>query len=81
MEDENIIEINNDVSFINEVVKNVWHDGLECGRCVTKAESHDEGFEEAKFGFKCCFPFVAFADTDIVIAPVDIKFREVACAA
>ena len=81
MEDQDIVKIDNDMSIIYEVVKDALHDGLECGRCVTKAESHDEGFKKTKFGFKCCFPFVTIADTDIVVAPTDVKLREVARAA
>ena len=45
MEDQDIVEIDNNMSFINEVVENILHDGLECGQRVTKAESHDKCYE------------------------------------
>ena len=33
MEDQDIVEVDDDMSFIYEVVEDVLHDGLECGWC------------------------------------------------
>jgi len=46
--------------------------------CVTKAEGHDEWFEETERAFEGCFPFVTFADTDVIVTPADVKLCEVA---
>ena len=43
--DENIIHINRDIPFIDEVTEYFIHHGLERGRGVREAEEHDHRFE------------------------------------
>jgi hypothetical protein len=77
MEEEDIIEIDDKVTSINQVGKNRVHKGLKGGRGVAETKGHDEQFKEAKGAFKGGFPFIAGFDTNVIVAPADIKFGEV----
>ena len=77
MEDEDVIEVDNDMTSINKVHKYFFHDSLEgCGG-VAEPKHHDQGFKEAELCLKGSFPFVPFFDADVVISPSDIQFCEV----
>src|SRR5882762_5548602 len=78
MEEENIIEVDDEMAFIDKIGKDGIHKGLKGCWCVTKAESHDEWFKEAERTFEGCFPFVTFSNMDVIVAPVDVKLCEVA---
>jgi len=80
MEQEDIIEIDYKVTCINEVSKDVVHERLECSGGVAEAEGYDQGFEESEGAFESGFPFIAFANADVIIAPMDVKLGKVAGA-
>ena len=65
------------VSFINEVLKDVIHHGLEGGQAVGEAEEHDQGFEEAPIRSEGSFPLVSLFDSYIVVSPTYIQFCKV----
>jgi hypothetical protein len=80
MEEENIIEVDNEMAFIDKVGKDGVHKGLKGRWRVTKAEGHDEWFEETERAFEGCFPFVTFSNTNVIVTPADVKLCEVAGA-
>jgi hypothetical protein len=80
VEEKNIIEVDDEVSFIDKVGKDGVHKGLEGRWCVTKAEGHDKWFVKAERALEGRFPFVTFADTDVIVTPADVKLCEVARA-
>ena len=45
---QDIVHIDCHVSFIDEVLEDVTHHGLEGGQAVGEAEEHDQGFETSK---------------------------------
>ena len=53
------------------------HKGLEGRGSVTKTKGHDEWLEEAERALEGCFPFVTFADTDVIVTPADVELCEV----
>ena len=65
------------MSFINEVLEDVIHHGLEGGQAVGEAEEHDQGFEEAPIHLEGSFPLISFFDSYIVVSPMYIQFRKV----
>ena len=67
MKQEDVVQIDNDVSLVNEVFKEGIHEGLEGGRGVTQPECHDERFKEAKQSLKSGFPLVACFYANVVI--------------
>ena len=75
-----IIEVDDEVSAINQVTKNSVHEGLKGCRGITKAKGHNKGFKESKGAFKSSFPFVAGLDTDVVVSPSDVKFCKISGA-
>ncbi len=65
--------------FENDVLVDVVHHGLErCWR-VGESEIHDCGFEKSISGFKCCLFLIPFADSYVVITPLDIKLHVYVC--
>jgi len=76
-EDEDVIQIDHDCAFQDEVLKDVIHHRLEGGRTVREAEEHDKGFIQAAVGPEGSLPFIFFLYPDIVEAPSDIQFHEV----
>src|SRR5712672_3385440 len=77
VEEENIIEVDDEMAFIDKIQEDGVHKGLEGYGCVTKTKGHDKWLEEAKRALDGCFPFVTFSDTDVIVTPTDIKLGEV----
>ena len=74
---QDIVHIDRHVSFINEVLEDVIHHGLEGGQAVGEAEEHDQGFEEAPIHSEGGFPLPSLFDSYIVVSPTYIQFRKV----
>ena len=74
---QDIIHIDCHVPFINEVLEDVIHHGLEGGRAVGEAEEHDQGFKEAPIRSEGGFPLISLFDLYIVVPPMYIQFHKV----
>ena len=74
--DENIIHVNGDVAFVDELTEEVVHHGLEGGGGICEAKEHDHWLKEAAIRFERGLPLVAIAHTDIVVPPTDIQLRK-----
>ena len=75
-EDEDVVEVDNDVSCMYQLIKNMIHKSLECSRGVGKPKEHDHWFEESLISPESCLPLITFLDPDVIITPSDIKFGE-----
>jgi hypothetical protein len=76
-EDEDVIEVNADDSFHDEVLEDVVHHSLEGGWRVSESEKHHQGFEKSAIHTKCCLPLIAFLHLDIVVTPLYIELHKV----
>ena len=76
-EDEDIINVYAYDTAANEILENIIHLGLEGGWAVSHAIQHYQRFKEPSVTPKGHFSFVTFLDSDILVAPLDIKFGEV----
>jgi len=76
-EDEDVIQIDHDHAFRDEVLEDVVHHHLEGGGTVREAEEHDKGLVQAVVGLEGGLPFVSFLYPDVVEAPSDVQFHEV----
>src|SRR5262249_15179633 len=74
--DEDVVEINHDISGQDQVLENVVHHGLERRGGVGQAEVHYQGFEQTPVGPERGMPLVALADPDVVETPPDVELRE-----
>ena len=74
---QDIIHIDCHVPFIDEVLEDVIHHGLEGGWAVGEAKEHDQGFEEAPIHSEGGFPLVSFLDSYVVVSPTYIELRKV----
>ncbi|SRR5713226_1255443 len=77
VEEEDVIEVDNKMTLVDEVLEDVSHERLKGGRGIAKAKGHDKWFKEAEVALKGGFPFVTGFDTNVVITPVDIEFRKI----
>jgi len=75
--DEDIIQIDHNYTFQDEVLEDVVHHGLEGGGTVCEAEEHDKGFVQAVVGPEGGLPLFSFLYPDVVEAPPDVQLREV----
>jgi hypothetical protein len=76
MRDEDVVEVDHDISRQNEVLEDVVHHCLEGGQGVGKAEVHHQWLKEPLVSMESGLPFVTFLDPDIVETPPDVEFRE-----
>ena len=80
VEHEDVVQVDYEVFLIDEVVEDRVHEGLEGGWGITETESHDEGFKESKGAFEGGFPFIALADTNVIVTPADVELGKIAGA-
>src|SRR5882672_11155872 len=71
-QDEDIIEVGHyeDVSHVSE---DVIHEGLERSGSIGESHGHNQEFERAISGVKCCLPLMASSDTNIVVASPQVE--------
>jgi hypothetical protein len=76
MRDEDVVEVDHDVSGQDEILEDVIHHRLEGGQGVGKAKVHHWWLKEPLVSTEHGLPFVAFLDPDIVETPWDVEFRK-----
>ena len=74
--DEDIIHINCDVAFIDEIVEYFIHHELEGGQGICETKEHDHGLEQPLVCLEHGFPLVFIFDSDVVVALMDIQLCE-----
>ncbi len=57
----------------NDITVDVIHHGLEGHWRISESEVHNSGFEKSVSGFECCFLFVSFTDTYVVVSPSHVE--------
>jgi hypothetical protein len=75
--DEDVVEVNTDDLFHDEVLEDVVHHSLEGGGRVSESEKHHQGFEEPAVRTKCCLPLITFLHPNIVVTPTYVELCEV----
>ena len=83
MESKVTIGVNAEIIHINlqpflsyHVGKEVVHESLEGGWCVTGSKEHHSWFEESKDSDEGSFPLVFLMDTDLVVTPSNVECHE-----
>ena len=71
-EDEDVVQVDHNYTFCNELFKDVVHHHLEGSWAVCETEEHNEWFEQSAVHSESSLPFITFLDTDIVEAPPNI---------
>ena len=71
-EDKDVVEINRDLPFSNQVFEDVVHHPLEGGRRICEPEEHDRGFEKSKLRFESSFPLVSCSNSNVVVTFEDV---------
>jgi hypothetical protein len=73
---KNVIEIDCNFAFSNQICKDGIHQCLECGRRIGEPKEHDAWFEKTLVRDEGCLLFIAFFNPDIMVAPMNIKLGE-----
>ncbi len=76
-EDQDVVEIDSDLSFSNKIAEDVIHHPLECGGQIGKSEEHDCGFEQSSIRMEGGLFFVTLSDSDIVVSPMNVELCEI----
>jgi hypothetical protein len=76
---EDVIEIDCNFAFSNQICKDGIHQCLECGRQVGEPKEHDAWFKKTLICDEGCVPFIAFFDPNVVVALPNIKLSEDLC--
>jgi hypothetical protein len=79
--DEDIIEVDADNTFHNQILENVVHHHLEGRWGVGESKKHHQWFIEATIFSKCCLPLITLLHAYIVVPPSDVEFGEELCTA
>src|SRR5258708_3498270 len=77
IKEEDIIQVNDEVTLVDKVLKDMGHKRLKCGWGVAEAEGHDKGFEETELALEGGFPFITLFDADVIVTPTDVEFCKV----
>jgi hypothetical protein len=76
---ENVIEIDCDFAFSNQICEDGIHQCLKRGGRVGEPKEHDARFEKTLVSDEGCLPFIAFFDLDVVVTLTNIKLGEDLC--
>ena len=71
-EDEDVVQVDHDYTFCNELFKDVVYHRLQGSCAVCETEEHNKWFKQSMVCSKSGLPFVTFLDADIVEAPLNI---------
>ena len=72
--DKDVVQIDDYMFFMHKSLEGFIHVSLECGRGVGETKEHDCWFKESLISLKSCLPLITLLDTDVIVAPLDIKF-------
>ena len=75
--DEKVVHVAEDLIavFLFKGHQNPVHNALKGRRLIHHAEKHNFRLIESVWGSEGCLPLIAFLDSNIVITPLDVKFR------
>ena len=76
-EDEDVIQVDDDLPFIDELPEDLVHRPLEGGRRVAETEEHDSGFKQAPVCPEGGLPLISLLDPHVVVPPPNVQLGEV----
>ena len=71
-----VVHVDLEPSLGDHVGEDVVHERLKGRRGIAEAKEHYGRFIESERSDECCFPLVFLPDTNVVIAPSDVKLGE-----
>jgi hypothetical protein len=74
---EDVVKVNTDVSFHDEVLEAVVHHSLEGGGRISESEKYHQGFKEPVIRTKSCLPLITFLHLNIVVTPTYVELGKV----
>ena len=74
--DDDVIDVDGDLSSVDEVSEDVVHYRLERHRRVCQSKEHDCWLEQSSVRSECRFPFVSLFDSYIVVSPSYVELCE-----
>ena len=74
--DYDVVNVDGDLSGVDEVLEDVVHYRLECCRRVCQSKEHDCWLKQSSVHSEGRFPFVSLFDSDVVVSPLYVELRE-----
>ena len=74
--DDDVVDVDGDLSGVDEVSKDVVHYRLKRRGRVCQSKEHDCWFEQSSVCSECCFPLVSLFDPYVVVSPSYVELRE-----
>ena len=74
--DDDVVDVDGDLSSVDEVLEDVVHYQLEHRRQVCQSKEHDCWLEQSLVRSECRFPFISLFDLYVVVSPLYIKLCE-----
>ena len=74
--DDDVINIDGDLSRVDEVSEDVVHYQLERRWRICQSKEHDCWLEQSSVHSEGHFPFVSLFDSYVVVSPLYVKLRE-----
>src|SRR5271163_657501 len=78
-EDQDVIKVHTNNTFRDQILEDVIHHSLECGRTVGETKEHHQGLKEASVSPKGSLPLITFLHVHVIESPTDVKFGEITC--
>ena len=70
--DEDVIKVDGDFAFGNQVLEDIIYHPLEGDGGVCEPKKHDSGFKESAICVEHCLLLISFPDSDIVVSPTNV---------
>ena len=71
-----VVHVDLEPPFSDHIGEDVIHERLKSWRGIAEAEEHYGGFIKSERGDERRFPLVLLSDTNVVVAPLNIKLGE-----
>ncbi len=74
--DKYIVQVDYNMSVVNQLFQDVIHEQLECCRRVCESEDHYQWFKQPPVCSKHRFPLITIFDPNVIVTPLDVHLRK-----
>ena len=75
--DQDVIEVYNNLSCVDQICQDVVHEPLKHHRGVGETKEHNSQFKESSVGSECSLIFISFSKMNIIVPLLHIKLDDV----
>ena len=75
-EHQDVVQVDYDMAFINQLTQDMIHEGLKRGRGVGQPKEHHVWLEEPSVRDERSFPLISCLNPDVVVPPTNVQLSE-----